>query len=357
MKRFFAILLILVSIQVIGQKSQQIKVSEEKLLFDSLTLLNRELEKNIHLIQNEKRVQDSLLNLVILETQKNKKEIDIYQAALVTDDIIFGGLSTYFTLISILLSILVVAIPLINYFLVLKPNRELKKNLESLEGKVLNKIEDNFETYFKELKKKRNQKMINLLDDRSRLGEVTEYFFIGDTENLDKEGIKKVIAFLEENDDIENRDKDILNSLVINSRFLVAEKYYKSVFEKEKKKNYKYAIEYLIENNFESHIDYLTMVIKADDNGHDLLLDFYFFISDKYIGDFWENIKSPEKKEKGIKYAKLLLDNDLLLSCIRGMPIPKGDISGGRINSNRILDNPFLRETKYYDIYLKDIDR
>ncbi len=108
--------------------------------------------------------------------EKVKQENKIYKTAIETDNNIFGGLSTYFTLISILLSIIVIAIPVINYFLVLKPNSESKEKIESLEKTVLEKIEKNFETYFEDLKKNKKRKILSFLDDRSKSSQVTNFF-------------------------------------------------------------------------------------------------------------------------------------------------------------------------------------
>lgn len=346
------ILIISISYSAIGEENQ-LGNTVLKSQFDSLRYENIQLKNNIRVIRSNLSSQDSVLRILSYETKKIKFEKGLYEKAIEIDDKIFNGLSTYFTLISILLSVIVIAIPVVNYFLVLKPNKESQKKLESLEHKVIKKIEDNFETYFEVLKKKRNKLMISKLEDRSKLTEVSNHFLIEDSETLEEDDISKVIKFLEVNNDIEVFDKLILNSVVIDSKFLIAEKFYKSIFEKNDKENYEYAIKYLVKNNFETHINYITQLIKASEDGHNLLIDFFEYISKNYSSED----KSSDKVEKGIKFINLLLNNDDILDGIKNKPIPKGILfEEHRIDINVIYDNPYLRKTKYYKIYLEKID-
>ena len=169
--------------------------------------------------------------------------------------------------------------------------------------------------------------------------------------------MKKVVHFLENNPDIESADKLILNSLIIESEFLLAEKYYKSIFEKGDEANYEFAIEFLVKNQFESHLDYLVTLITANGKGHALLIKFYEYIENRYLGG-WNEKKAPEKVEIGERYVKLLFDNEQMMNAIEGDEVPKTfGFNDHPININRINMNPFLRETKYYSIYLKDKDK
>ncbi len=356
MKKFITILLLLLSINVIG-KNEEFKV-DKFIKIDSLKQNNIQFQSEIEKINNHIRVKDSLVYQFSQDLEKVKRENEIYKTTIETDNNIFGGLSTYFTLISILLSIIVIAIPVINYFLVLKPNRESKEKIESLEKTVLAKIEKNFETYFEDLKKNKKRKILSFLDDRSKLSQVTNYFFMGDNEELEESEVKLIIGFLKKNKDIEDVDKMILNNVVINTGYLSAEKYYKSIFEKDLKEDYKFAIDYIVNNDFNTHIPYISKLIKADKDGHNLLIDFYDRIVEDYIGNLFDNKKAPEKREKGIEYISLLLNNDSILDGIKDKPIPKTILDSHRINANRINnENPEIRDTKYYSKYLKDIDQ
>jgi hypothetical protein len=255
------------------------------------------------------------------------------------------------------LTIIVVAIPLINYFLVLKPNQKILEKVENIETEVVKTMESNFETYFEKLRRQKTTKILNLLDNKLKISEVTSYFLLNDSDNLVEADISKIIAFLNSNMDIEKGDAIILNSIIIGSEFLVVEKYYKSIFEIDDEKRIEFAIEYLVENDFETHISYIEKMIKASDKGHHLLIRFFDYIQEKYLGN-WMDKKVAEKKEIGIKYSKVLFDNENILNAIKGKEIPKtfGHV-GHPININILNHNKFIRETKYYKIYLEADDK
>ncbi len=301
--------------------------------------------------------QDSLLKEIKNEFGQLKRENEMSKTALELNSNTFGTISTYFSVIAILLSIIFIAIPIINYFLVLKPNQKIVSKVENLETEVLEKIEGNFENYFENLRKKKTQSIISLLDDRMRISEVTNYFLINDSDNLEEKDIIKLINFVNDNPDIESFDASILNSTIIHSGFNIVEKHYKSIFEIEDEENYEYGIKYLVAENFSEHINYIQKIITANKKGHHLLIDFYKHISETYLGH-WDDKKAPEKREIGISYVKLLFDNDKVLEGIKDDEIPKTfGLEKHPININVINQNPFLRETKYYEIYLKEEDK
>jgi len=308
-------------------------------------------------LKNRQEKSDSMLTTVIERQNYLKQENDIFKTTIDTNTNIFNGISTFFTIISILLTIIVIAIPLINYFLVLRPNQKIVEKVENLEADVLKTMEGNFEAYFEKLRRQKTTKVLSLLDDRLKLSEVTSYFMLNDSDNLEEADIAKIIEFLDTNKDIEKTDASILNSIVIETGLLIAEKYYKSIFEKDDEKSFEFAIEYLVENDFENHIPYIEKIIKANDKGHHLLIKFFDYIQEKFIGN-WMDKKVSEKREIGIKYAKLLFDNDNILKAIDNKEIPKTfGFEEHPININRLNDNKYLRDTKYYKIYLEEMDK
>ena len=349
---------------VFGQSKQIEKQNIQ--IMDSLYQYQIVLRKQIESTERLQKEKDSILEVLSIQHSKIDdiqnsqvrlhEENNVFKTTIDTNTNLFNGISTFFTIISILLTIIVIAIPLINYFLVLKPNEKIVKKVKNLETDVLKTMEGNFESYFEKLRRQKTLKILSLLDDRLKLSEVTGYFMLNDIDNLEEEDILKLIDFLKNNQDIEPTDAIILNSLVVHSGYLIAEKYYKSVFELELKNSEEYAIEYLVENDFESHIPYIEKILKANDKGHHLLIKFFDYIQDKYIGN-WQDKKVSEKKEIGIKYAKLLFDNDKILKSIEDKEIPKTfGFEEHPININRLNDNKYLRETKYYEKYLKEMD-
>ena len=300
---------------------------------------------------------DSILASVVENQNYLKQQNDIHKTTIDTNSNIFNGISTFFTIVSILLTIIVIAIPLINYFLVLKPNQKVLEKVENLETDVLKTMEGNFEAYFEKLRRQKTIKVLSLLDNRLKLSEVTNYFLLNDSDNLEEADISKIIEFLNANTDIEKADSSILNSIVIDTGLLIAEKYYKSIFEKDDEKRFEFSIKYLVENDFETHISYIEKIIKASDKGHHLLIEFFNYIQKNYLGN-WMNKKVVEKKEIGITYSKLLFDNENILKAIEDKEVPETfGFQDHPININRLNDNKFLRETEYYKVYLEENDK
>lgn len=350
MKRLFIILLLIFSNNLFGQ------IEKDKVNTSTATNQNT-IQSQIEQLKNRQNITDSILTLATERQNNLKQENDLFKATIDTNSNIFTGISTFFTIVSILLTIIVVAIPLISYFLVIKPNQKVIEKVESLESEVLKTMEKNFESYFEKLRKQKTTKVLGLLGDRLKLSEVTSYFLLNNSDNLEEADIMKIIEFLTVNKDIEETDASILNSVVISTNFFVAEKYYKSIFEKDEEKNFNYAVEYLVENDFEAHIPYIEKIIKANEKGHHLLIKFFDCIQQKFIGN-WADKRLLEKREIGVKYAKLLFDNDNIIKAIESKEVPNSGFRGEHpININRLNDNKYLRETKYYKIYLESMDK
>jgi hypothetical protein len=59
----------------------------------------------------------------------------------------------------------------------------------------------------------------------------------------------------------------------------------------------------------------------------------------------------------GITYSKVIFDNDNIIAAIENKEVPKTiAFDEHPIGINRLNGNAFLRETKYYQIYLKEED-
>lgn len=350
MKPIIIIFLFLLSGSLTAQVKPVAKIQ------DSTSIKFKLLESRNQELQNQMKVYHSELHRLLDSQQKIKDENDLFKTTLETNTNLFNGISTFFTIVSILLTLIVIAIPLINYFLVLKPNEKVVEKVENLEADVLKTMEGNFESYFEKFRRQKTIKVLNLLNNPLNLSEVTGYFLLNDSANLEESDISKIIDFLTEYSDIEKSDAHILHSVVIHSGFLIAEKFYKSIFEKDDDKSIEFAIEYVVENEFESHIPFIEKMIKANEKGHHLLIKFFDCIQENYIGN-WTNKKMTEKREIGISYAKLLFDNERILTAIEDKEIPKTlGFDEHPININRLNDNKFIRETKYYDVYLKEMD-
>ncbi len=342
MKKILFLLIMFLSFDVLV-KAQQADSSKLHDYGKYISALTEKIEK-----------QDSTISIIANDLISVKKENDLYTKALDINSNLFDGTSMFFTIVSILLSIIVIAIPVINYFLVLKPNAVALAKIQNIDTDIVSRIESNFEKYFERLRIGKRKKIIQMLSDRSSISAVTSFLFLNYDDALDNDDTIKIIDFLKNNDDIEDGDKMVLNSAV-NFENPFSEQYYKSVLDNEVKSKYKYAIEYFVDNNFKSHIPYLTKIIQANENGHNLLIDIYDCIADKFV-DGWMDKKAPEKRQIGIDYTKLLFDDENIIKAINGKPFPNGTLSKHRINSNRINLNPTIKETIYYQTYLEKKD-
>lgn len=303
------------------------------------------------------RTQDSLTLLLNTRLPFLERENALYKSALDTNSNLFSGISTLFTVISILLAIFTIALPIVNYFLVIKPNRKVVAKVNKLESEVLQTIEENLETYIQQVQQKRLKEKISLLDDPNQVLTVLNYLVVHNTVPLDEEDIGNIILFLSKDLDVEKASLHHLHKIAIYSGLPIAEKYYKVIFESEDEGNYEYAIQYFVANDFPQHIKYLEKIIIAEPNGHSLLLRFYEFIKEKFLGGYWMNTTN-QRREEGISYIKLLFNNDRIIAGIENKQVPQMKLSGKHpIDKMEIQEYNFLRETKYYSRYLKNHDQ
>lgn len=328
-KLFINILFILFSIISFGQNKET----------DSLKHVISQLKLN----QIEK---DSLTSILIKQSETIKTNNEVLTNALNANSNIFTGLSTYFTLIAILVSIIVIALPLLNYFFVLKPNKESLDKLEKIEIDLPKKIESEFGDYLNGFEKRKAKQLIKSLEDIKNLSPVVNFFFLSSFSDFDDEDQLRIISFLKENKEIESMDRSILNSILQARPSLISENYYKSVIQDGEALDNKEAIEYLIKNNAKSNIRFWEIIISASENGHEILLDIFNHISKYYLGNPFDK-KTPEKKELGESLTKLFFNNKTICDGVEQKSLPNKYKNTGDININTINWNSFLEDTLY----------
>lgn len=328
-KLFINILFILFSIISFGQNKET----------DSLKHVISQLKLN----QIEK---DSLTSILIKQSETIKTNNEVLTNALNTNSNIFTGLSTYFTLIAILVSIIVIALPLVNYFFVLKPNKESLDKLEKIEIDLPKKIESEFGDYLNGFEKRKAKQLIKSLEDIKNLSHVVNFFFLSSFSDFDDEDQLRIVSFLKENKEIESMDRRILNSILQARPSLISENYYKSVIQDDEVLDNKEAIEYLIDNNAESNIRFWEIIISASENGHKILLDIFNHIYEYYLGNPFDK-KTPEKKEVGESLTKLFFNNKTICDSVEQKSLPNKYKNTGDININTINWNSFLEDTLY----------
>lgn len=290
--------------------------------------------------------RDSLVNIILKQSESLKANNELLTNTLNANGNIFGGLSTYFTLISILISIIVIALPLINFFFVLKPSKESLLRLEKLEIDLPKKLEAEFGQYLESFEKRKAKQLINSLSNPSNLNQVVNFFFLSSFSDFDDEDQRTVIKFLQENKEIESMDRTVLNSILKARPSLIAENYYKSIIQNEEKEDFETAIDYLISNNPEQNIRFWEIIIKASENGHNILMDIFRNIFTSYLGNPFDK-KSPDKKSLGETLVKLFFNNQIICDAVETKDLSEHFKMSGDINVNTINWNPFLESTIY----------
>jgi hypothetical protein len=301
------------------------------------------------LIRYRLNEKDSLIQVLSDQTYHLKTNNEILSTTLDANGNIFDGLSTYFTIISILLSIIVVAIPILNYFIVLKPNKETIKRLENLEIEIPQKIENDFGKYLEGFEKRKAKSLIKSLTDPSNLKQVVNFFFLSTFSDFDDEDQNIVVSFLENNREIEESDRRILTYILSYRVSLISESFFKKVIENMDPLDYIYAIEYLTDNTPEKYIKFWELVITASPKGHHILLDIFNHLLRNYVGSPVDK-KSPDKVTFGKKTIELFFDNEAICNAIENQKLSKHKVINGTI----LGWNPFIKDTTYYKRFFNE---
>jgi len=332
--------------------------------------------------QLQKLIKNKELTIEILE-----QRLEQASNTIANQNFFLNNFGVIYVIITIIVGILAFGLPLAVYLLGLKPTqKELEKlenkvsteleklnsienkvstELEKLDNKVTQTLKNSFESYFEELRKKKQSQFLSMLEDRRQLPEVSDYFQVHGFYQYE-EDIVLIINFLSANKDVDKEYASQFNHYVIESGFLIAEKYYRTILDNDEEENLIYAIYYFVKNDFESHLSYIEKIIKTNEKGHHLLIKFFNCIQQEFIGCGAK--KMPEKLDVGIKYVKSLFDNDNILKAIEDKEIPEeNEIMEGCLLDfmdfktkpiiNFLDANDYLRETKYYKKYLEEKDK
>ena len=284
--------------------------------------------------------KDSLIKILNEQSKTLKTSNDILNTTLNTNTNIFNGLSTYFTIISILLSIIIVAIPIVNYFLVLRPNQESLEKLKKLEVEIPEKIENNFDRYMSGFEKRKVKQQLSDLRNEYSMTQLSNHLTLYGSLVIDTEDLNNITSFLSLNQDENLPTRSSLNDILKSQNSLISEYFYKGVLEKEVKLDYKDALEFLIENNFENNLKFIELIIAGRLDGHEILLDIYHYLRDKYVF-----VRDPQKN--GLKKFLLLFNNEKICESVRRKTLPnsrKDDIDEWMIEEFY----PRLQETLYF---------
>lgn len=313
------------------------------------------MQTQLDLINKRISEKDSVIKVLTEQSSALKTNNEILSTTLDANGNIFDGLSTYFTLISILVSIIVIAIPVLNYFLVLKPNKDALAKLEKLETDIPKKVEEDFGIYLEGFEKRKAKKLIQSLADPTNLNQVINFFFLSSFSDFDDDDQNSVVAFLTANKEIESTDRMVLNSILKSRHSLITESYYKSVLETGDKNDYQYALEYLVDNNPEKHLKYWELIITASPKGHEILLDIFKHLRDEFVGNPFTDKKAPDKKHFGETTIKMFFNNEAICNAVENKTLPRH--REDEININVINWHKYIKDTLYFTKYLDDNGR
>lgn len=296
-----------------------------------------------------KNINDSLLNENTLLKNKN----ELLETSLKSNNYVFSGISTYLTALSIILLIIGIAIPFLNYYIVIKPNKKVKKKIKNLEENLVSDIENRFEHIYQNFEKKKIKKLFEKLDKSMDYSTLISFIHQTNYSDFDDDDQRIVVNFLKKNLEMEFGGSSSLNSILISMPSDVATLFYKETFESKNNNNHKYAIEYLVKNNF---FPFLKKEIINSNNGSKYMIHIFEYISDSCLSSY----NTSKQKEIGqYLIEKYLNDKDICKSLKIEKPLIKTD-NIFNILLNSVYEtpfykqNPFIKNTCYYKLFLKD---
>lgn len=350
MRQLITAFLIIWCILAVGQPDKEQTVLQRLDIIEQHLGEQETVQQRLSSIEREMQLTDSIQKALKEQLATLKTQNDILSTALEASGTIFDGVSTYFTIVSILLSIIVVAVPVVNYFLVLKPNRETISKLEHLETEIPRKIEADFGIYLAGFEKRKVKQLINFLDEPDKLRDLLNFLFLSTYDDFDEEDQIKMIAYLEKEHETEDIDRRILNKVLSYKPSPISENYYRRVLEVgNQHPDYQFALEYLIDNTPEKFLPFWEMVIPASPSGHEILLDVFAYLRETYLGNDLDT-KMYEKRSFGEATVKLFFNSRKICDAIA----LKEELPYQRkmeMNMNVVTRYEFLKDTLYINTY------
>lgn len=285
-----------------------------------------------------------------------KSKNESLEISLKSNNYVFNGISSFLTAITIILAILsillVIFIPLLNYFLVIKPSKEMKNKIENIEQNLMSDIERKFEYFYQNFEKKKIKKLFEKLNKRMDYSALISFIHQTNYSDFDDDDQRIVIGFLKKNIELELYNLDPINSILISKPSDMATLFYKETFESKNNINHKYAIKYLVDNDFFS---FLKKEITNSNYGSDYMIHVFEYISNTFLSSY----NTTKQKEIGQNLIEKYLNDKDICESLK----PKKH-SFKKDNIFNILftiyetpfyeQNPFIKNTCYYKLFLKD---
>jgi len=317
--------------------------------------LNCQTESDNLNLQNEKTLNqriiyrnfnDSLSKEILLLERKN----ELLNTSLKSNSYTFDGISSYLTVITIILTILAIFVPILTYIFLIKPYKKLKRKMKNIEQE----IESKFDLFYKNYEKKKFKTLINQLKENHNYKDLVSFMNTTNYKNYDDSDFNIVVEFLKK--DIEIEDLYSLHHILNFKLNNISTLFYKETFESEKNNNYRFAIEYLVNDGKDDFFPFLKKQIINSFNGHNLMLDIL-----EYTEYYYLNSESLSKKNIANVIIKKYFNNKEICQSLELKKLPdnrknifirfKNDL----YESTLYNKNPFIKETEYYNLYLKGI--
>lgn len=306
--------------------------------------------------KDPKKINDAKILLLEEKLKVLEDRNNFYSNVIQSVAVVNSSWANYFTLISIFIGAATLMIPIAGYFIVIKPTRELKKKVKSLDRVILESVEKNFAIYIEKYEESRIKRAIEMLFDSNTRVSAIDILFLCDNKNIDENGIKRIVEFLSQDIELEDMHSFILHSKLLGVDSIYCEKYFKQILESERIKNRQFAIDYFAHSDIEKHLNYLEKILTSSEIGFDLLILILQKMEEEYFGDIFSRNKTSQSIEKGKQKIAILLNSKVLTEKLNVRTKPRDIMDNFFININRLNRYPFYRETLFHTTHFANIE-
>lgn len=163
-----------------------------------------------------------------------------------------------------------------------------------------------------------------------------------------------VAKYLKTNSQIDTSALPALNRILMDVQGEVSTLFYKETFEIDDNQNYKFALQYLIDEGSSEYYNFLKKEITNSSNGHQYMLDILEFSFYYYLNGYSDS----SKKNTGIKIIKLYFDNEEICESLKKIQFPETRKNQFSSMSNILVrtnyeNNPDIKNMCYYKLFLE----
>jgi hypothetical protein len=284
---------------------------------------------------------------IVVENGRIKAIVEQYEG-------INSSISNYLTMISIILTLLAVALPALNLFVVILPNRKIRKRLKLMEKNIPAKVDENFENYMTRFENRKLDLAIERFVNFDDVNALSNLLFLNSV-SISEEQYRLIIEKIKSGIELDgNSSIVILNSLqnVDSGECL---NFFRSILENDNNAHLEYAISFFSLTDFGSRLKYLEKVLTGRSDYEKALGILVHKIIDNYIGDGKFRTKTAKDVNIGKQKLNQLLNSEKIVEAFN-----KDKIHTGRGNPEIMFGDyslqmyhPYLSETLFYRKHYK----